>query len=517
MLRQLAERLGRDDELAGRVRDELEFSEILRQSLKSELAIDGASLDNLFESAHLKPRELMARVSDGKASVFECDQLAKYLWDNPEGVGELKRRLAIDDWVGQAVSEIRGEAAFVESLETRMWAETRRDSFVEDFADRLDQETEGSDQRDKVISFPWIRAVAKMGAVAALLTFGAFMMVELMISQKLGWQEAAAALVKSSVDVHWAGSNAPRADGQVESGQYELESGVITLKFPSGGELTVEGPAMFRVNNNGSAFVYHGIALARADEPEQAIKLEARGLSVLEQVPLIGIDARSEFSTNALALSGDGGICMNDGAPCRSIREFEAIKADHTRDKLVDIPYNPRAFSKTWEFLSGVETNAGNVRIQLPGTDPGHLIGEGEIQVFVENEAFQPVGELEADLLPAGQFAAASLNPGRAIEAEGELRSYLLQAAPSGESNVEASLTFEHKVVGVIYSAKRLEGSDQSVGSLIRDTGGDFSMVRGLDFGSDELLLSDDGQTLNLRLQPGENGLDQVRVLVALR
>jgi hypothetical protein len=42
-------------------------------------------------------------------------------------------------------------------------------------------------------------------------------------------------------------------------------------------------------------------------------------------------------------------------------------------------------------------------------------------------------------------------------------------------------------------------------------------MVRGLDFGSDELLLSDDGQTLNLRLQPGENGLDQVRVLVALR
>ena len=72
-------------------------------------------------------------------------------------------------------------------------------------------------------------------------------------------------------------------------------------------------------------------------------------------------------------------------------------------------------------------------------------------------------------------------------------------------------------MVGVIFSSDRLESSDLSVGSSMQDLGGDFSRVRGLDYGSDELLLSDDGRTLNLRLQSGGQQLDQVRVLVAVR
>ena len=224
--------------------------------------------------------------------------------------------------------------------------------------------------------------------------------------------------------------------------------------------------------------------------------------------------------TDALSYGGGDLLAyalMNAGAPCRSLFEFEAVKAAYTRDKLVDIPYNPRAFSKTWELLSGVETNLGDVRIELPGTEPTRAPGEGEVRVFVENDSFQPAGGLEVDLLPAGQFAAVGSNSGKAIETKGELRSYLLQVGPSNDKSVEASLTFEHEVVGVIFSSDRLESSDQSVGSSMRDLGGDFSRVRGLDYGSDELLLSDDGRTLNLRLQSGGQQLDQVRVLVAVR
>ena len=366
-----------------------------------------------------------------------------------------------------------------------------------------------------MVPFPWGATIAKMAAVAAVFAFGAFMLAE-QVSQKIG-NEPVASLVKASDNVRWKGNLAPDANGGVQSGQYELSSGVIALKFPSGGELTVEGPAAFRVDEDGSAFVYHGVALARANTPDNAINLQARGINVLEQAPLIGIDARSEFSTNAFVLSGDGGICMNDGATCRSLFEFEAVKADYTRDKLVDIPYNPRAFSKTWELLSGVQTNLGDVRIELPGTEPTRAPGEGEVRVFVENDSFQPAGGLEVDLLPAGQFAAVGSNSGKAIETKGELRSYLLQVGPSNDKSVEASLTFEHEVVGVIFSSDRLESSDQSVGSSMRDLGGDFSRVRGLDYGSDELLLSDDGRTLNLRLQSGGQQLDQVRVLVAVR
>ncbi len=516
-LRLITERIQENEQLAGRVRNELEFSELLRQALKSDAEFSAATLDSLIESAGLEAGDLLDRVCDGKPSVYECDQLAKHLWENPEAVGQLKQRLATDEWMAQAISEAKGEEAFVEALETRMWAETRQDKFVDDFAARLDQEIAAQSAEDNIVPFPWGKTVAKMAAVAAVFAFGAFMLAE-QVSQRVGQDSVAvASLVKASPDVRWSGESAPDAAGHVRSGQYHLESGVVALEFSSGGELTVEGPAIFSVDEDGSAFMHHGVALARADSPEKAFNLKARGLSVSEQAPLIGIDARSEFSTNAVVFSGDGGICMNDGASCRSIFEFEAIKADHTRDKLVDIPFNPQAFSKTWELLAGVETNLGDVRIELPGTELTRRAREGEVQVFMENESFQPTGELEVDLLPSGQFAAAQSNSGKSLAADGELRSYLLQVGPSGDQNIEASLTFDHKVVGVIYSSDRLENSDQSVGTSIRKIDGNVSRISGATSGNDELLLSDDGRTLNLRLQPGARELDQIRVLVALR
>ncbi|MDA8909064.1 hypothetical protein N9I65_02695, partial [bacterium] len=189
------------------------------------------------------------------------------------------------------------------------------------------------------------------------------------------------------------------------------------------------------------------------------------------------------------------------------------------RDRLVDIPYNPQPFLGGWELLSGVEKNLGSVRIEMPGTTIESTDREGEVQVFVENESFRPEADLEVDQIRTGHFASAELNPGQALQARGDLRSYLLQLWPTngveGEE-VEASLTFDHEVVGVIYSSDRLTDSDLSVGTSIPHVGAEFNKERGLDLGRDEILLSDDRRTLNLKLKGGELEVDQIRVLVAL-
>ena len=77
-LRLLADRIQDDNRLGGRVRDELEFSEMLRQSLRSEAVITAESVDALIESASLETNELIDRVCDGKPTAFECDRLAKH-------------------------------------------------------------------------------------------------------------------------------------------------------------------------------------------------------------------------------------------------------------------------------------------------------------------------------------------------------------------------------------------------------------------------------------------------------
>jgi hypothetical protein len=83
---------------------------------------------------------------------------------------------------------------------------------------------------------------------------------------------------------------------------------------------------------------------------------------------------------------------------------------------------------------------------------------------------------------------------------------------PEADEEVETSLTFDHPVVGVIFSSDRLENSDAAVGSAFPEAGG----RRGLDSGEGEILLSEDRRTLNLRFHGGGGHAEQVRVLVAL-
>lgn len=531
VLADLSARASENPILAGRVARELGFSEMLRLALDTIDVDPAADFEAALAESSSPLEELLLRVREGSASRRECDQVVKALWSDPGAVRDLRRSLAEDEWLREAVSDSKGETAFIESLETRMWAETRKDHFVEDFARRLEREIPaaplGSDE-DKVIPFPggWGFSLVKMVAAAAVIALGAFLTAEL-AADRFSSSGIAGAVVNATADAVWTSGASPRQDGTLRPGLYELKSGVVSLKLNRGGELTVEGPARFEVGEDASAEVHAGIALARLPEEkgnpaagQHGARLRSRGLSISEPARLIGIDARAEQATEAVVFNGDGGICLGASGKCRDLSEFEAVKVDHLRDRLVDVPYNPRAFSKAWELLAGVEDKLGPVRVELPGSVISAAGGiAGEVQVFVENDAFEAAGTMEVDRVVAGEFALAGENPGESLEAHGPMRSYLLQLTPSeaddSSDEVETSLTFAHPVVGVIFSSDRLENSDAAVGTSVA-VGTDGMIGRGLDSGEDEILLSEDRRTLNLRFRGGEGKAEQVRVLVAL-
>lgn len=518
---ELAGRLETDPVLAAACVRELRFSEMIRQALADGPEGVGQILDGAIESAGLPMEELLDRIREGTATVFECDQAVKHLWESPAATKDLRRRLAEEELMHLAVSDSKSDQAFIESLETRMWAETKQDHFVEDFTKRFERELAASAEQDaaeKIVPFPgaWTGNVLRLAAAAAAIAVGAFVIGQV-AAGRFTAAPAMASVVKATSDAIWVEGASPRDDGTLRPGLYELRSGVVSMRLSGGGELTVEGPARFEVGEDASAEVHAGIALARAPKEEEGISLRSRGLHVSDSAKLIGIDARAESATEAIVFNGDGGICLDGSGKCRDLSEFEAVKADHRRDRLVDVPYNPRAFSKAWAMVAGVENNLGPVKIELPGSVISAAGGvEGEVRVFVENEAFRPEGGVEVDQIAVGAFASARPNPGEALQAEGELRSYLLQLTPSeapGEKgDVETSLTFDHPVVGVIFSSDRLAGSDAAVGTSLLDA----EQRRGLDSGEGEILLSDDRRTLNLRFHGGSEHAEQVRVLVAL-
>jgi hypothetical protein len=524
----LADRAAVDPGFAARLSGELGFSELLRQAFAHGDRDVAPDFEAALASAGLGRDELLQRVWEGSASTYECDQVAKGLWEDPAGARELRRRLAEDEWLHESVAASKSEQAFIESLETRMWAATRRDHFVDDFAKRLDREIAATarelPEADKIVPFPraFAQVALKLGAAAAAVALGAFLIGQLAAGRYHdGGTRAPASLAKASADAEWGEGASPARDGSLRPGLYELKSGVVSLRLAGGGEMTVEGPARFEVNADASTNVHQGIALARLSEEDSGTTLRSRGLSISEPARLIGIDARTDESTEAVVFNGVGGICLTDSGKCRDLASFEAVKADHVRDRLIDVPYNPRAFSKAWEMLAGVEDNLGPVQIELPGSVISAAGGtEGEVRVFVENDSFRPESGLEVDRLVAGEFALAQPNPGQALESKGNLRSYLLQLTPSetvsGDGAVETSLTFDHPVVGVIFSSERLENSDVTVGSSLAEAGEGAAQDRGLESGEDEILLSEDRRTLNLRFKGETDHAGQVRVLVAL-
>lgn len=520
----LAERAASNPGFAREIAGELAFSELLREAIGADSSNVGERFEANLRSAALTMDDLLLRVKEGSATSYECDRLVKHLWEAPAAVRRLRRDLVMEEFFQEALSESKSEVAFIQSLETRMWAETRRDHFVDDFAKRLERELAPAVEdveEGKIVPFTggWGFTVLKMGAVAAVLALGSFFSVQMMLDET-ATKPSLASVVKTSSGVIWSGDSIPTKDGSLKSGLYHLSSGVVSMRMSSGSELSVEGPAIFEVGDDASTFVHEGIALARVSATDLGISLRSKGLSIAEPARLIGIDARSEGATEAIVFNGDGGICLTEGGKCRELSEFEAVKADHVRERLVDVPYNPKAFTNAWALLSGVENNLGSVRIEMPGAAISSEQGrEGEVQVYVENESFRPESDLEVDQVVAGEFSVAEANPGQQLEAKGELRSYLLQLWPTqaGEGDeVETSLTFDHPVVGVIFSSDRLVGSDSSVGAPISLAGDIYNRNRGMDSGNDEILLSQDRRTLNLRFKGGGAQAEQVRVLVAL-
>ncbi len=533
---QLARLLEQDSSLASELRDELAFSEWIRQALRDRREQQSHALTEALSAQTISTAEWQQHTRDGEISSAGADSLARELSSDPEAAIALRRDLIEDEWIAHAISDAKSEQAFVDSLTTRMWAESSGDTFVSDLVTELDRIDGVADSTaDNVIAFPtsrvrdsWWAKTSALGAAAAALAILAYVVTTQLNPQQA--TTALATLLKSTDDATWRGGLAPRADGSFDSGTYQLDSGAISLAMADGRSLAVEGPAVFEVNDDGLATLYEGIALAKASpkpsDDQIGIGLTSRNISFVDGAITVGIDARSSKSTGAIVFSGETALCLDNAGKCRDLYQHEAVRADHSRDKLVDVPYNPRPFSRAWELVSGVEANMGDIVIELPGADAGEtkISNAGALRVFVENERFQPESPLEVDAMQPGLFASGSDDEtqGEALVAANgnEMRSYLLQLSPGewadstdGEP-MEASLTFDHPVVGVIYSSERLWESDDTVGASTHHLAG--TEGRGLDAMGDQILLSEDRRTLNLRLLSGQTEIDQVRVLVAL-
>jgi len=565
-LRQLREALEFDQMIAQNVivnRCEDAFAEDVEIALRS----DGMLLD--FD-------ELVSRYLDSTLRPAEARRLHAFCQRDPELAQQLRESIEFVDLLAQTVHDPRNEDAFVDGLVTRMWAETASDHFVDDVASKIiaigafqnsgsdaaspgdDSSVEGRDailqqrgpadaRRKATGGHGWGRTAgfAIAAALAAALTVLALVRgpadgdgSDVVIVDEVV-DPGIAFISEASDDVRWS-DEAQKAigdDGKVGIGRYELAEGVVRVKFSSGAEMTVEGPAEFEVRSGHEAYVHSGLAMARAEKPGD-LQVQSKGFELVDVDRTFAVDARFNSFTEAVFFDGAGQLKMagspgdpvgqDDPANTRQLYPFETVRADHERERLVDVPYNPSVFTRTWQLISGVESNSGSVEIELPGAViiPSHPETD-KVQVFLEKDGFVANDGVVVDLLKPGKFTSFANtseadSKGVEIQPKGELRSYLLQRwAPKRDGEtLQASVTFADPVVGVIFSDDKLKRSDEMVGADLHALNEALAegQGRGIDQlgGEDKILLSDDGRTLNLVLHGGNaDVLDHIRVLVS--
>ncbi|NNE91510.1 MAG: hypothetical protein HKN23_07675, partial [Verrucomicrobiales bacterium] len=129
-------------ENARKLAEELEFSELIRQALLTHdfAEFEGDVRHRMSDAdAESDPDfdELKHRLRTGTARQPDLNGLARIVAEDDERAAELRRDLHFDDLFEQAAVPSRAEEPFVESLATRMWAQTEEDHFVQDIARQL--------------------------------------------------------------------------------------------------------------------------------------------------------------------------------------------------------------------------------------------------------------------------------------------------------------------------------------------------------------------------------------------
>jgi len=522
---ELAELCSGDSERCRIVMDRLSFLELLHQACVFEKENESFE-DQLAGKLGIGSDDFDVQL----ARLLSGEEGGKWLADlrnQPALVDRLRDELKFEDLIAQAVAGAKSEEAFVQALSTRMWAEVEEDHFVEDLASKIVELDVA--QTNHIISISlldnappsessWWTSVLKPALAAAAVLAGV-MLWNFLPDHGVGQ------LVAESGNVSWDAEygKTPASDGALGKGIYRLKSGVVYLQFTDGVEMSVEGPAEFEIKSRWEVKIHSGLVVAReASGRERDFIFGARGLDLMGAGSTVGVDARDGDATELIVLSGGAEVHLSEGEGKRRLHDFEAVRADLERGKFVDIPFNTRPFSRAWELMSGVVANTGTVEVAVPGSRSRRASESNRVRVTMERDQFKLADYeyLEVDTLSKGRFVSMNANHGGEILSEkGHLRSYLLELKPgekgTTESTLEASMTFDHPVVGVIFSEDRLINSNELLGSGSTMHSIWYTGEAGVE---GQVLLSDDGRTVNLVLSSeGSRPVSgMVRVLVAL-
>ena len=362
-------------------------------------------------------------------------------------------------------------------------------------------------------------------------------------------RETSIATVAQLVDAVFLDRSYDQGDELVADDRVILESGFARLLFADGVEVTVEGPAEYKLVSQGNSQLKSGLLTATVPIGSEGFRVSTPAGEVVDRGTAFGVEADSLGDCTVSVFDGEVEVSAKNENETELVAEGEAVRISD--DKVRRLNFDAAPFEKIWPVSSGIVGSTGDFRFapQWPRLLK-RVESDTDIFVLPEGYAVTLKDEIAVDISKPGNYKSKTeLTPG-SIESGRRVKSYLLQfnpvsatknssgrpfggpgknrAAQRGPKNrdgikrpprsiqrIVGQITFDQPVLGLIVLGDQLHATD---GLFSNRAGRGPQMGRSLELEgmriSDRVSLSEDRRTVELDLAAIGKLSDHVRVIV---
>ena len=308
-----------------------------------------------------------------------------------------------------------------------------------------------------------------------------------------------------------------------------LKSGLVRLEFDSGVEVTLEGPAVYKLFDIANTKLMSGLLTATVPPGAEGFTVDTPSAQVIDLGTSFGIDLTNDGFSNVSVFDGKVEVAPLDSkGPIamerRLLSEGESVRIG-TGYKVEDVEFDPRPFEKVWPFASGIVGSTDTLSFVPPWPRKIRFVKSDQV-IFVrpEGRTVQLKTELKVNISAPGEYAKLEDLSPKTLQANETVRSYILHFSPETPlverraKRVTGSITFDRPVLGMIVRHDELLATSRRFG---RRGLGEAHQRRELNLRGDEtgdrITLSEDRKTVNLDLISPRRSSDLIRVIVESR
>jgi hypothetical protein len=194
------------------------------------------------------------------------------------------------------------------------------------------------------------RRISKLPLAVAIASLAALLMMIAYVLLNPRPYEKAIAVITDTMGAQWTHTDSPPRIGQtLYNTTYDLylASGVVKLKYESGAEVLVEGPAVFSCETADSMRLTRGKAYSKLSPMATGFTVMTPSCRVIDLGTQFGVCVKTDGSSTVQLHQGKASLIggyMGQSLQTKMLNLYDALHVDAATGAVNDVPFNPLAF-----------------------------------------------------------------------------------------------------------------------------------------------------------------------------